>query len=229
MAHSLDLGSGGSASFPFDRPGDSVSGKVLNLEEVQQTDMDSGKPAVWDNGQPKMMYRVELQTQLRDGTDDDGVRSVYLKGSKKPESQSSLAAVLAAVRAATGGRSSLTVGGTLKLTYVGDGEQTRRGYNAPKLYAAEYIPPAVNLGGEPEQPAQQPQQGSWIQPQSGPQSGPPQWAQPAQQAASAPQQPTPQQAPAPAQQGPTPEQLAAMQAAGLSPEVLAALAAAQQH
>lgn len=149
---SLDLGGGGN-SFQFETIGDSVTGKVVGLSEVQQTDMDSGQPATWENGQPKMMVAVELQTQLRDPSNpaDDGKRTVYLKGSKKAESMSSLAAVLVAVRNASGA-TTLNVGGTLTLTYAGDGVPSRRGYNAPKQYTAQYQAPAVNLMGE--QPGQ---------------------------------------------------------------------------
>ena len=141
---SIDLASGGSASFPFQNIGDSVTGKILNLEELQQTDLQTGEVKTFTNGQPMMMYRVELQTGLREGEMDDGVRSVYLKGSKKAESQSSLAAVLQAVLAATG-RAALTVGGTLTLTYTGDGVAKGRGFSAPKQYSAQYAAPSVSL------------------------------------------------------------------------------------
>lgn len=161
----FDLGGGGNA-FSFDKVGDSVTGKVLGVEEQQQTDMDTGRPAVWDNGAPKMMYRVELRTDLRDDMSDDGRRAVYLRGSRKPESKSSLAAVLAAVREATGG-TNIDPGGVLTLTFVGEGVQTRRGFNPPKQYEASYRPPSVNLGGEAgsEQPP-------WSEPPAAPAASP---------------------------------------------------------
>ena len=223
-----DLGGNAGNSFAFDTVGDTVTGTVLDMAEVQQTDMDTGLPATWDNGQPKMMYRVDLQTQARDPNDpaDDGKRSVYLRGSRKPESQSSLAAVLTAVRQATG-TANLATGGILALRYVGDGQPTRRGFNAPKLYAAQYTPPANNLGEAPqpirqEAPPLSPQQQfaqqqatqgpapDWAQPQPAPQpvQQPQQWpARPAQQAA-APQQHVqqPQQWPAQPQPAPQPVQ-----------------------
>jgi len=145
MSTSIDLGGGGN-SFAFESPGDSVTGKVISLEEVQQTDMQSGQPAFWDGGQPKMMYRVELQTELQTEETDDGKRSVYLKGSRKPETKSSLAAVLAAVRAVTGG-TNISAGAELTLTYVGDGQASKRGYNPPKQYTAEYVAPKADLAG----------------------------------------------------------------------------------
>lgn len=219
MANSMDIGGGGSASFPFDQVGDTVTGTIRNLEEVQQTDMTTGEPSFWPDGKPKMMYRVTLDTDLRDPSDptDDGERSIYLRGSKKPESQSSLAAVLNAVRQATGG-TNLAVGGRLTLAYVGNGVASVRGHNPPKFYQAQYQAPSVNLdGGAPAQ--QVPQQAPVQQvPQSGPQwpnqAPAPQWAQPAAQPAS------PAAAAAPVQlsggQQLTPETLAALAAAGIT-------------
>ena len=60
-------------------------------------------------------------------------------------------AVIAAVRTAGCG-SNISAGGTLTLTYIGDGTIKQRGYNAPKLYSASYLPPAVTLptNTEPE-------------------------------------------------------------------------------
>lgn len=149
------LGEGGN-SFSFDNVGDYVSGTVLDLKQVQQTDMDTGAPAFWDNGDPKMMFSVTLQTELRDPNNpgDDGKRTVALAGSKKPESLSRIAAVLAAVQAATGGRD-LAYGGKLTIQYIGDGVPSRKGFNAPKQYQAWYEAPAMALDqpAEHQQPA----------------------------------------------------------------------------
>ena len=193
---SWDLGGEGGNSFRFDTPGDTVTGQVIDMTEQQQTDLQTGEPRTFSNGQPMMMYRVDLQTQLRDPADptDDGRRSVYLKGSRAPESQSSLAAVLHAVRQATG-RTQLTVGGTLTLTYIGDGASKTRGFNPPKLYVAEYVPPRLDLGGPQQQPYQQqaPQQPAYQQqaPQQQPYQAPQQqpYQAPQQQPYQAPQQP----------------------------------------
>lgn len=218
---SIDLASGGSASFPFQNIGDSVTGKILNLEELQQTDLQTGEVKTFTNGQPMMMYRVELQTNLRDGEMDDGVRSVYLKGSKKPESQSSLAAVLQAVLTATG-RAALTVGGTLTLTYTGDGVAKGRGFSAPKQYSAQYAAPSVSLD---PQPAAAPQAPAPAAPAS------PWGSQPAAPASPWGNQPAAPQAPAPATpatpapaapSGLTPEQIAALKTAGIDPTTLGA-------
>lgn len=214
----IDLGGGGNA-FTFDAIGASVTGRILSLTERQQTDMETGMPATWQDGSPKTMYVVELGTGLRADAYDDGVRSVYLRGSKKPESASSLAAVIGAVRAATGGTQILP-GGTLTLTYVGDGEASRRGYSPPKRYEARYAPPSVQLDPGPAAPP------AWVPPgpqqvPQAPQYGPPPAAeapvQYVQQAPQAPQAPQALQVPqAPAAPQYTAEQIAAAAAAGIS-------------
>lgn len=147
------LGGEGGNSFPFDNVGDSVTGLVRSMREVQQTDLDTGQPATWPDGRPKTMIAVELATDLREGDGDDGARTVYLRGSIKPESQSSLAAVRSAVKAVTGGYA-LHVGGRLTLSFVGEEPAQKRGYSPRKLYSASYVAPSVDL--EQSKPAATP-------------------------------------------------------------------------
>lgn len=243
----FNLGGDAGNSFSFDYIGAQVTGTVLDLVEQQQTDMQTGEPKTFSNGQPMMMYRVDLQTQERDPNNpmDDGRRSIYLKGSRAPETQSSLAAVLAAVKQATG-TANIATGGTLTVQYVGDGQPKQRGFSAPKLYAASYQPPTHSLGEEPVRPQQvmaQPSPQQQFAQQQAAQGPAPQWAQapaqqPAYQVPQAPaqqypvqQSPAPQYAPqapapqqyqpqAPAQQAPAPQ--AVTLPAGITPEMLAA-------
>jgi hypothetical protein len=235
--NSWDIGGDAGNSFQFDQIGASVQGTIESLGEVQQTNITSGEPEFWPGGQPKMMYRVSLRTSLRDPANphDDGKRDIYLKGSRKAESLSSLSAVLQAVKLATGS-TQLEPNATLIVTYTGDGVPAK-GMSAPKQYAASYVRPAMNLGGQPQQALQQayapqPQQGyAPQQPAYQPQQAPQQTyaPQPAAPVAAAPQQayaPQPQQpvapapapAPAPAQSWPwTDASLAAVRAAGADP------------
>lgn len=128
---------GGGKSFSFETIGDKVSGTVVAAEAAQQTDIKTGEPKTWKDGNPMMQVIVTLQTDLAEEPGDDGQRKVYLKGSKP---DTSMGAVRAAVRAA--GASGLDEGGKLQLAYTGDGEVTERGYNPPKRYAAKYEAPA---------------------------------------------------------------------------------------
>ena len=208
---------GGVTSAKFPTIGTTVTGTICRPPEVQQqTDVTTGKPKFWDDGKPRQQLQVQLQTAERDPEvdHDDGIRAVYIKGQMQK-------AVREAVRRS--GAKGLEVGGTLTVTYTGDGEAAQRGMNAPKQYSASYIPaPAVAASqflenGDQGQaaPAQPAPQDPWNS------QGPaPSWAQPAPAAAPAYAPPA---APAPvaAPPGVSAEALAAI--AQLSPEQKAAL------
>lgn len=126
---------GGVPSAKFDGIGVSVTGRIEDITASQQTDFTTGEPKAWPNGEPMMQVVVTLATDQRDPsiTDDDGLRKVYVKG------KSLTGAVRDAVRKA--GAKGLEVGGTLTVTYTGDGVAEKRGINPPKLYAADYTKP----------------------------------------------------------------------------------------
>jgi hypothetical protein len=147
------LMAGSTPSVKFNDVGAKVSGEVISSEVTQQTDIQTNQPKTWDDGKPMWQLVVTLATDERDAEidGDDGTRKLYLKGSaNKPDT--SLGAVKAAVKAA--GASSLEPGGRLQVVYTGDGEATKRGFNPPKEYAAEYAPPVAGsyTFGENEDP-----------------------------------------------------------------------------
>jgi hypothetical protein len=149
------LMAGGTTSAKFPEPGTTVTGVIVREPEVQQQrDFTSGEPKFWEDGKPMQQLQVILETAERDPSipDDDGHRAVYVKGQMQK-------AVKDAVRKS--GAKGIAVGGTLAVTYTGDGETTRRGMNPPKLYAATYTPPATAAANEflnqgQDQPAAQP-------------------------------------------------------------------------
>lgn len=140
MSTSTDINAflmgGGAKSAKFENVGDKISGTITAAEVTQQTDLTDGTPKTWDNGDPMMQLVVTIATDLREDEDDEGTRKLYLKGSKPT---TSLGAVRAAIKAA--GAKGLEIGGTLSVAYTGDGEPTKRGFTAPKQYAAKYTPP----------------------------------------------------------------------------------------
>lgn len=199
---------GGGKSASFENIGDSITGTVVSTEVRQQTDL-SGNPRTWDDGNPIMQLVVKLQTTHREDQDDDGVRAVYVKGSKKAGSRSLHDAVATAVRSS--GAKSLEEGGTLTVTHDGTEPSSTRGFNDRKLYTASYVAPdhAAQAGdflGTAPAPAAPPVQQYAPPAQQG--YAPPAAAQPVQQA------PAPVAAPAPAglPAGTTPEQVAAFAA-----------------
>jgi hypothetical protein len=122
-------------------PGTVITGKVVTSEVTQQRDMD-GNPKTWDDGNPMKQLVITLHNpDWADGDNPDGSRRLFAKGSRKPESKSMLAAVIEALRKAD---AKLEPGGTLTVRYLGEGEQTKRGFAAPKQYAAKYEKPAFD-------------------------------------------------------------------------------------
>ncbi|GMA22260.1 hypothetical protein GCM10025864_44860 [Luteimicrobium album] len=133
------MGSGSKSAFGRDDAvGYTVTGKVQSVEVRQQTDLD-GNLLTWDNGDPRMQLVVTLATDLRDDPEDDGVRAVYVKGSKAPGSKSVHDAVRAAVQKS--GAKGLEVGGTLTVSFVGTEPSKTRGYSDRKLWEAQYAAP----------------------------------------------------------------------------------------
>jgi hypothetical protein len=132
------LGGGGGASARFDNIGDTITGTILNLEMRQRTDIATGDPLTWPNGDPQMQAVIAVQTTEQDDEDDDGIRVLYVKGSKKAGSRSLHDAVATAAK--TAGKN-LEPGGTLTVTYTGDEPSKTKGFNPRKLYSATYAAP----------------------------------------------------------------------------------------
>lgn len=164
----------GSASFKFDNLGDTVKGTIVSVEQTQQMDMDTNAPQWWDDNRtrPKLQLKIVLQTALRDNDADDGLRTIYAKGGNAaPASGSGQAmeqAIVSAVQKA--GAASIDEGAELIVRWTGEGEQKKRGYNAPKLYTVRYTPPVrgVQINGDPfadMAPQQQQPQYGMAQPQ----------------------------------------------------------------
>lgn len=154
-ANSILMG-GGSPALKFDQLGTIASGTVVaEPTSSQQTDFRTKVPETWPDGAPKMQVLVQLSTTLRDPQkpEDDGTRTLYIKGKELTN------AVRAAVRAS--GANGIHTGGRLTVQYVADGP-AQQGLNAPKLYVAQYEPPAVSFAGvatpQAAAPAQQYQQ-----------------------------------------------------------------------
>jgi|SRR5690625_3474034 len=157
MTNATDFLLGGAGkSAKFEAIGDSISGTITASPEVrQQTDLATGKPKTWDDGHPIYQLVVSLQTTQRDpdDPDDDGVRNLYVKGSKKAGSKSLHDAVAQAVRSS--GARGLEIGGTLTVKFVGERAPETRGFNPAKQYEATYTPPsnAAFLGTDDAAPA----------------------------------------------------------------------------
>ena len=144
------LQSQGAKSFPFNAVGDAVSGIIVNAEMRQQTDLETGEPQTWKDGSPKRMLVVTLQTDIQEDENDDGVRTLYLRGGNYTvhdgKGASSLTAVRDAIKAS--GAKELEVGAKLTVGYTGNGNKSNNAFTAPKLYSARYEAPTRNVAVE---------------------------------------------------------------------------------
>ena len=140
----------GAKAFAFNNIGDVCTGTVLSMNTRQQTDIETGTPQSWPDGRPKMMVVIVLQTETQDDENDDGQRSVFLRGGNysvaSGKGTSSSVAVRDAVVAA--GASGIEVGGRLSIGYTGQGQKSNNAFTAPKLYTAKYEPPVARVGVE---------------------------------------------------------------------------------
>lgn len=129
-----DLLSSGSPVVKFPEIGDKVVGTVTSVERTQQTDFDTGKPAFWDDGNPRMQYVFTLATDERDADidGDDGTRRLFARGQMER-------AIKDAIRSSGAGKAQI-VGGKLAVQYAEDGIPKNPRHNPPKVYRAQFVP-----------------------------------------------------------------------------------------
>jgi hypothetical protein len=141
----LQGGSGKAAK--FEQMGDSVTGRITDLKLSQQTSMEDNTPLTWDDGSPRMQLVVTLQTDQREGEEDDGLRRVYAKGGSFEVAEGSGKSLKEAIAEACKRAEvrSLDEGGTLTVGFTGLAKKKNRGYQAAKLYKAKYEPPKASV------------------------------------------------------------------------------------
>jgi hypothetical protein len=149
----LDLSElgGGSKAWSAETIGDKVQGRIKLIERRQQRGMEGGGLLTWDDGSPKMITYIELETELHDDEDDDGVRALYAKGGRNHEPQqgtgtSMEVAIAEAVKAV--GEKRIEEGATLVVQFTGIAKPTTRGYQGAKLYRAQYKPPVSSVSAD---------------------------------------------------------------------------------
>lgn len=145
----LDIGdiAGGGKAAQFDEIGDKVSGKITLIERRQQRAFEDGAPLSWDDGTPRMLTYVELQTDERADDDDDGIRACWMKGGNfeiaEGKGLSAEAALVAAAKEAKA--KTIDEGGKLTVVFSGRGKPTVRGYQPSKLWVMRYEAPTSSI------------------------------------------------------------------------------------
>ena len=124
--------------FKFNTPGDAITGKIVGIREQQAKEFGTGKAGYWDNGEPKLEVLFSIATDAREDGDDDGIRTVRIKGWGIQRK-----ALRDACQKA--GRAPL-VGDMMRAQYVGE---ERKG---PGAFAAKRYEYTIKL--QPEDPSQ---------------------------------------------------------------------------
>lgn len=215
----------------FEQPGTSISGIIENVTANQIRDFKSRQPKFFDDGQPQMQVLVTINTGVTDPMveDDDGRRTVYIKGFGLQRHAWLQALHNAGLRKAA----EVRPGDRFTATFTGFGE-AKPGMNAPKLfeYVIEHQSPADLAMNQPQQPGMQQAQPAYPQQQYAPQQpmqAPNQgyapapvdpWNPPTQQQ---PQQPPSRYSSGQPQQQADPMKVNQLKAVGKSPQEIAAL------
>ncbi len=145
-----ELGGGGKSWSP-ETIGEKIAGTIRTVDRRTQREFGSGKDLTWDDGRPRLLTYIELDTELRDDDEDDGVRALYAKGGRNFEpaqgnGTSMELAIAEAVKAA--GASAIEEGATLAIQFTGIAKPTTRGYQGAKLYRAQYKPPVTSVSAD---------------------------------------------------------------------------------
>lgn len=155
---------GGGKAASFEEIGDTLGGVVISAEFRQATDLDSGKPGFWDNGDPKQNAIITVQTDERDPAvpGDDGARSIYVKwwGPNKVALQTEIRTKTANLPE---DQQDIIKGGYFQATLTDKIPPTTRGFSHSKVFGYRYTPPAagglgaaaINGGGPVERPVAQ--------------------------------------------------------------------------
>ncbi|MEF2736304.1 MAG: helix-turn-helix domain-containing protein [Bifidobacterium choerinum] len=155
----VDLGSvadfaagGGKSFFNADsQPGASVTGIVTAIEVTQYHDFQTKAPGFWKDGRPQKQLHITIQTDLQTDPDDDGLRSIWIKGWGKQMQ------AYRDARRLNGGKDP-RLGDMFTATYVGLGERGNAP-QPPKIYRYEIkpgnSPEVAAFGAEPQQQPQQ--------------------------------------------------------------------------
>jgi len=150
MSVGLNEIGGGGKSFPFENIGDVAKGRIVNVERRQQTSFDGNEKLTWDDGSPRMLTYIEIQTDLREDDDDEGVRALYAKGGNfevaEGKGQAMEKAIVDAVKKA--GCKSIDEGAELTVGFTGKAKPTTRGFQPAKLFVAQYKAPVASVSDD---------------------------------------------------------------------------------
>jgi hypothetical protein len=128
----------------FDAVGATFVGRITNLDKRANTDPVTGQVKTFQSGDVMYVWVITIEQDNGESVALWASGGKYVPASGQGESM--LSAIGTAVRASEAG--SVDVGGRLGVRHTGLGE-AKPGLNAPKLYQAQYEPPAPSAGTIP--------------------------------------------------------------------------------
>ena len=123
----------------FENIGDTYVGRITALDVRQQTDPVSGAVKTFASGDPMPVWVITIEQDNGEVIALWGRKGNYDVASGQGEAM--MNAIGHAVE--TAGAKSIDVGGRLAVRHSGVGKPTAPGLSAPRLYVAQYEPPAV--------------------------------------------------------------------------------------
>ena len=128
--------SSGPPAATFPTVGDSFTAGIVNIQEFQQTDYDTGEPKRWANGDPVMGKRITcLVTDIGGDFCSGGIRNPQPVAAGELVTLYIQGGLFTAYRDATRKHNQpITVGDVCKVTRLEDGEPSNPRYNPPKRY-----------------------------------------------------------------------------------------------
>lgn len=154
-----------SLSFKGD-PGIAYRGRIADVDKRQARDMDSDELKFWDDAhtQPIWEYIFTLsdceQGKVKaDGTAYAGWAPVQNDDDHGTERRLfAKSGIITALRKAlmASGAGGWEIGGTLTIGFYAEGQQKKRGWNPPKLFVADYVPPAPHVAQFDDQGSDEP-------------------------------------------------------------------------
>src|SRR5688572_19885067 len=118
---------GGGRSAKFEKEGDKVQGTVMTVEPRQRTEIGTGRPMTWPDGNPRMQLVIQVLIDNTEDDDDDGLRNLYV-----PIPSQMQAAIAEAVRKV--GQHGIGPGGVLGVKFLRTEKPTQKGFNGQKIY-----------------------------------------------------------------------------------------------
>lgn len=136
-----DVLAGGAGAFKFDDIGDTCRGRIVGAKTAQQTDVDTGEPKFFSNGDPMMQIVLTIETE------DGEERALYAKGGRYEIEEGEGKSMLDALRDALQAANAKTIdeGGEIAIKFSGLGKKKKAAYSAPKLFKVKYTAPVAGV------------------------------------------------------------------------------------